>query len=95
MTFKNLDFGADQAAQYSAVHETMAAIYCDDETLFGFIEAQNWSEIFGQLPQEDQVTAKKETKIKKDLIVKRKSKIQKKKKKSDSHFSKPFTHWKW
>ena len=30
MTFKNLDFGADKAAQYSAVRETMAAIYCDD-----------------------------------------------------------------
>ena len=30
MTFKNLDFGADKAAQYSAVRETMAVIYCDD-----------------------------------------------------------------
>ena len=33
MTFKNLD------SQYPAVREIMAAIYCDDETLFGPIEA--------------------------------------------------------
>ena len=41
MTFKNLDFDADKAAQYSAVRETMAAIYCDDETLFCPTEAPN------------------------------------------------------
>ena len=35
MTLKNLDFDADKAAQYSAVRETMADIYCDDETLLG------------------------------------------------------------
>ena len=33
MTFKNLDFNADKATQYSVLQETMAAIYCDDETL--------------------------------------------------------------
>ena len=41
MTFKNLDFDADKAAQYSAVRETMADIYCDDETLLGLTEAPN------------------------------------------------------
>ena len=73
MTFKNLDFDTDKAAQYPAVRETMAAIYCDDETLFGPNEAPNWSENFGQLPQKDQVTVKKEIKI-----LKRKSRIQEK-----------------
>lgn len=58
----------------------MAAIYCDDETLFGFIEAQNWSEIFGQLPQEDQVTAKKETKIKKIWLWKERVRYRRKQK---------------
>ena len=41
MTFKNFDFDTDKAAQYPAVREIMAAIYCDDETLFGPIEAPN------------------------------------------------------
>ena len=41
MTLKNLDFDADKAAQYSAVRETMADIYCDDETLLGLTEAPN------------------------------------------------------
>ena len=41
MTFKNFDFDADKAAQYSAVRETMAAIYFDDETLFCPTEAPN------------------------------------------------------
>ena len=41
MTFKNLDFDSDKAAQYSAVRETMAAIYFDDETLFCPTEAPN------------------------------------------------------
>ena len=89
MTFKNLDFDADKAAQYSAVHETMAAIYCDDETLFGSTKAPNWPENFGQLLQEDRVTVKKEIKIRKELIVKGKDRIQeKKKKKSGSIFPK-------
>ena len=34
MMLKHLDFDADKIAQYSAVRETMAAIYCDDKTLF-------------------------------------------------------------
>ena len=63
MTFKNLVFDVDKAAQYSAVRETMAAIYCEDETLFGPTEAPNCLENFGQLSQEDQVTVKKEIKI--------------------------------
>ena len=63
MTFINLDFDTDKAAQYSAVRETMAAIYCEDETLFGPTEAPNWPENFGQLSKEDQVTMKKEIKI--------------------------------
>ena len=41
MTFKNLDFDADKSAQYSAVREAMAAIYCNNETLFGPTEAPN------------------------------------------------------
>ena len=49
MTFKNLDFDADKAAQYLAARETMAAIYCDDETSFGPTEAPNWRENFGEL----------------------------------------------
>ena len=67
MTFKNLDFNADKATQYSVLQETMAAIYCDDETLFGLTEVPNWPENFGQLSQKDQVTVKKEIKIQKDL----------------------------
>ena len=78
MTFKNLDFDADKASQYSAVRETMAAIYCDDETLFGPTEVPNWPENFGKPSQEDQVTVKKEIKIQKELIVKGKSRIQEK-----------------
>ena len=31
MRFRNLDFDADKAARFSAVRETIAAIYCDDE----------------------------------------------------------------
>ena len=31
MRFRNLDFDADKVARFSAVRETMAAIYCDDE----------------------------------------------------------------
>ena len=88
MTFKHLDFDADKAAQYSAVHETMAAIYCDDETLFGSAEAPNWPENFGQLLQEDRVTVKKEIKIQKELIVKGKGRIQEKKKEIRQYFSK-------
>ena len=65
MTFKNLDFDADKAAQESAVGETMAAIYSDDETLFGPTQAPNWPENFGQLSQEDQITVKKQIKIQK------------------------------
>ena len=53
MTFKNLDFDVDKAAQYSAVSETIAAIYCEDETLFGPIEALNWPENFRQLSHKD------------------------------------------
>ena len=34
MMLKHLDFDADKIAQYSAVRETMAAIYYDDKTLF-------------------------------------------------------------
>ena len=34
MMLKHLDFDAGKIAQYSAVRETMAAIYCDDKTLF-------------------------------------------------------------
>ena len=41
MRFRNLDFDADKAARFSAVRETMAAIYCDDETLFGPTQAPN------------------------------------------------------
>ena len=78
MTFKNLDFDANKAAQYSAVRETTVAIYCDDETLFGPTEAPNWPENFGQLSQEDQVTVKKEIKIQKELIVKGKRWIKEK-----------------
>ena len=87
MTFKNLDFDADKSAQYSAVRETMAAIYCNNETLFGPTEAPNWPENFGQLSQEDQVTVKKEIKIQKELIVKGKSRIQKKTKEIRQSFS--------
>ena len=87
MTFKNLDFDANKAAQYSAVRETTAAIYCDDETLFGPTEAPNWPENFGQLSQEDQVTVKKEIKIQKELIVKRKRWIQEKTKEIRQSFS--------
>ena len=65
MTFKNLDFGAEKAAQYSAECETMADVYCNQETLFGRIEASNCAENFGQLSQEDQVKVKKEIKIQK------------------------------
>ena len=87
MTFKNLDFDADKAAQYSAVRGTMPAIYCDHETLFGPTESPNWPENFGQLSQEDQVTVKKEIKIQKELIVKGKSRIQKKTKEIRQSFS--------
>ena len=86
MTFKNLDFDADKAAQYSAVRETMSAIYCDDETLFSLTEAPNWPENFGQLSQEDHVTVKKEIKIQKELIVKGKSRILEKTKKLRQSF---------
>ena len=41
MTFRNLGFDADKAAQYSAGREKMAAIYWDHETLFGSTEAPN------------------------------------------------------
>ena len=88
ITFKNFDFDADKAAQYLAVRETMAAIYCDNETLFGPTEAPNWPENFGQLSQEDQVTVKKEIKIQKELILKGKSRIQEKTKEIRQSFSK-------
>ena len=88
MTFKNLDFDADKAAQYLAVRETMAAIYCDNETLFGPTEAPNWPENFGQLSHEDQVTVKKEIKIQKELIVKGKRRTQEKTKEIKQSFSK-------
>ena len=88
MTFKNLDFDAEKAARYSAVREAMAAIYCEDETLFGPTEALNWHENFGQLSQEDQVTVKKEIKRQTELIVKGKSRIQEKAKEIRQSFSK-------
>ena len=88
MTFKSIDFDADEAAQYLAVGETMAAIYCDDEILFGPIEAPNWPEDFSQLSQEDQVTVKKEINIQKDLIVKGKSRIKEKTKEIRQSFPK-------
>ena len=78
MIFRNLDFDTDKAAQYSVVREKMVAVYCDNKTLFGPIEAPNWSENFGQLSQEDQVAVQKEIKIQKVLIVKGKSRIQEK-----------------
>ena len=77
----------------------MAAIYCDDETLFGPTEAPNWPENFGQLSQEDQFTVKKEIKIQKELIVKGKSRIQEKNKRNQVVVFQSccvgFTHWKW
>ena len=88
MTFKNLDFNAGKAAQYSAVLETMAATYCDDETLFGPTEAPNWPENFGQLSHENQATVKKDIKIQKDFIVKGKIGYGRKQKKSASRFPK-------
>ena len=88
MTFNNLDFDANKAAQYSAVRETTGAIYCDDETLFGPTEAPNWPENFGQLSHEDQVTVKKEIKIQKELIVKGKRRTQEKTKEIKQSFSK-------
>ena len=88
MTFKNSNFDADKAAQYSAVRETVAAIYCEDETLFGPIEALNQPENVRQLSQEDQVTVKKEIKIQKGLIMKEKSRIQQKLKEIKQSFSK-------
>ena len=88
MRFRNLDFDADKAARFSAVRETMAAIYCDDETLFGPTQAPNWPPNFGQLSQEDQVTVKKEINIQKELIVKGKSGIQEKTKETRQSFSK-------
>ena len=88
MTFKNVDFDAVKAVQYSAVRETMTPIYCDDESLFGPTEAPNWPENFGHLSQEDQVTLKKEIKIQKDLIAKVKSRIQEKTKEIRQPFSK-------
>ena len=88
MTLKSIDFDADEAAQYLAVGETMAAIYCDDEILFGPIEAPNWPEDFSQLSQEDQVTVKKEINIQKDLIVKGKSRIKEKTKEIRQSFPK-------
>ena len=88
MTFKHLDFEADKIAQYSALRETMAAIYCDDETLFCPTEAPNWAENFVQLTEEDQVTVKKEIKIQKEMIVKGKSRIQEKTKEIRQTFSK-------
>ena len=69
MTFKNLDFNADKATQYSVLQETMAAIYWDDETLFGPTEALNWPENFGQLSQKDQVTSEKRDQNTKRLAV--------------------------
>ena len=88
MMFKKFNFDADKAAQHLAVRETMAATYCDHETLFGPTEAPNGPENFGQLSQEDQVTVKKEIKIQKGLIVKGKSRIQKKTKEIRQSFSK-------
>ena len=88
MTFKSLDFDADKAVHYSAVRETMIAIYCDDETLFSSTEVPNWSENFSQLSKEDQVKVKKEIKIQKELIVKGKGRIQEKKKEIRQYFPK-------
>ena len=88
MRFNKFNFDSGKAAQHSAVRETMAAAYCDHETLFGPTEAQNGPENFGQLSQEDQVTVKKEIKIQKDLIVKGKSRIQGKTKEFRQSFSK-------
>ena len=88
MTFKHLDFDADKIAQYSAVRETMASIYRDNETLFCPTEAPDWAENFGQMTQEDQVTVKKEIKIQKEMIVKGKSRIQEKTKEIRETFSK-------
>ena len=53
-------------------------ISCDDEILFGPIEAPNCPEDFSELSQEGQVTVKKEINIQKDLIVKGKSRIKEK-----------------
>ena len=88
MTLKNLDFDADKAAQYSAVRETMADIYCDDETLLGLTEAPNWPENFGQLSQKDQVTVKKRSKYKKNWLWKERVGYRRKQKKSGSPFPK-------
>ena len=78
----------DKAAQYSAVREIMTVIYCEDETLFRPTDAPNWPENFGQLSQEDQVAVKQEIKIRTELIVTGKSKIQEKTKEFRQSFSK-------
>ena len=66
------------AAKYFAVRIIMTAISSYNETLFVLTEAPNWSENFGQVSQEDQVTVKNKIKIQKELTLKRKSRIQEK-----------------
>ena len=77
----------------------MAAIYCDDETLFGPTEAQNQPENFDQLLPEDQVTMKKEIKIQKELTVKRKESDKREKKRNQAfifqRYCVGFTQRKW
>ena len=60
MTFKNLDFDANKAAQSSAVHETMAAFIVMMKLYLAQLRPRiGLPENFGQLSQEDQVTVKK------------------------------------
>ena len=66
MLFKNFDADADKSAQYSAIRDTMAALYLDvDVTLFGQVEIPSLPQNFDELSTGDKVEAKREVKQKK------------------------------
>ena len=78
MFFKRIDFDGDKSAQYFAVRDEMAIIYCEDEGFFGPISASSLPLNFSESSEEKKIKMKNEFKAKKDLMTKGKNGITEK-----------------
>ena len=88
MQFKNLEFDADKTAQYSSIRESMAALYPDDTSLFGRINAPFLPEDLNDLSEKERVINSKEFKQQSKLWSRGKSRVMEKIKEIRQRFSK-------
>ena len=88
MQFKNLEFDADKTAQYSSIRESMAALYPNDISLFGPINAPSLPEDFNDLSEKERVIKNIEFKKQSKLWSRGKSRVMEKIKEIRQKFSK-------